>query len=129
MSNIRTALFASGVSLLLAAGAGSSGAFHTHLVKSEPAANDTLSRAPRALRLWFSERVELAVTTVKLADQSGAPIALAPLARPDTGEAAPVVASLAKSIPPGHYVVSWSTAAKDGHPSKGTIPFVIRAAH
>lgn len=101
---------------------------HTHLEKSEPAANDTLGRSPTAIRLWFSEKVELAVTTVKLTNGAGAPVALAPLARPDTGEKAPVVTALLKPVPPGNYVVTWVTAAKDGHPSNGTIAFNVRAA-
>lgn len=74
---------------------------HTHLTKSEPSANDTLAVAPRALRLWFSEKVELPVTTVKLTDAAGAAIEVAPLARPDTGEQAPIVAALSKSVTPG----------------------------
>jgi methionine-rich copper-binding protein CopC len=28
--------------------------WHLHLLKSEPAANDTLHAAPAAIRLWFS---------------------------------------------------------------------------
>src|SRR5579884_2459007 len=102
-------------------------AFHTHLIKSEPAANETLAVAPHAIRLWFSEKVELAVTTVKLDDAGGEAVRLAPLARPDTGEQAPVVASLTKPVALGRYVVAWSTAAKDGHPAKGSYPFVVRA--
>src|SRR5437899_2957485 len=65
-------------------------ALHTRLIRSEPAANDTLVAIPRALRLWFSEKVELPVTSVKLTDGAGAAIELAPLARPDTGEHAPI---------------------------------------
>jgi methionine-rich copper-binding protein CopC len=102
---------------------------HTHLEKSEPANNDTIARSPAAIRLWFSEKVELPVTTVKLADAAGGAIALAPLARPDTGEKAPVIVSLQKPLAAGNYVVTWMTAAKDGHPSNGTIAFTVKATH
>jgi len=101
---------------------------HTHLIKSEPASNDTLANSPRAIRLWFTERVELPVTTVRLADAAGRPVALDPLARPDTGQAAPVVAPVKKPLAPGGYVVTWSTAARDGHPANGTFGFVVKAA-
>jgi methionine-rich copper-binding protein CopC len=100
---------------------------HTHLVKSYPTENDTLATPPKALRLWFSEPVELAVTSVKLANAAGTPIALDPVARPDTGKNAPVVAAVKNSLPAGDYVVSWSTAALDGHPAKGTIAFVVKS--
>jgi methionine-rich copper-binding protein CopC len=101
---------------------------HTHLVKSEPAADDTLATSPRAIRLWFSEQVELPVTTVKLGIASGANVSLAALARPDTGQSAPVTAMLTAPLKPGAYVVTWSTAAKDGHPASGTFNFVVKAA-
>jgi methionine-rich copper-binding protein CopC len=102
---------------------------HAHLVKSEPANNDTLARSPVAIRLWFSEQVELVVTTVKLTDGGGGTIALSPLTRPDTGESAPVLAALRKPLAPGNYTVTWKTAAKDGHASNGTFVFSMKARH
>jgi methionine-rich copper-binding protein CopC len=101
---------------------------HTRLVKSEPANNDTLANSPTAIRLWFSEKVELPVTRLKLADAAGTAIALSPPARPETGDDAPVVSAVKKALPAGAYVLSWSTAAKDGHPAKGTISFFVKAA-
>ncbi len=101
---------------------------HAHLVKSEPANDDTIAKSPRAIRLWFSEKVELPVTRVKLADASGTAIAVAALARPDTGDAAPVTATLKAPLKAGGYVISWSAAAKDGHAATGKINFVVRAA-
>jgi methionine-rich copper-binding protein CopC len=103
-------------------------AWHTHLVRSEPAVNDTLARSPSAIRLWFSEPVELAVTTVKLADAAGTSVALAKVTRADAGEAAPVAVTLNAPLPPGSYVITWRTAAKDGHPANGTINFVVKEA-
>lgn len=101
---------------------------HTHLVKSEPAANDTLATSPRTFKLWFSEPVELPVTTLKLTGPAGAMIPLAPLARPDTAADAPIVAAPRRPLDAGAYVLTWSTAAKDGHPAKGSIHFVVKAA-
>jgi methionine-rich copper-binding protein CopC len=99
---------------------------HVHLEKSAPAANDTLAASPKSIRLWFSEPVELAVTTAKLANASGAAFALGPVAR-DTAKDAPVTATITKPLPAGSYVVTWSTAATDGHPAKGTFAFVVKA--
>jgi methionine-rich copper-binding protein CopC len=101
---------------------------HAHLEKSEPANNDTLARSPAAIRLWFSEKIELPVSSVKLANGAGAAIALKPLARPDTGEKAPVIASLQKPLAAGNYVVSWTAAAQDGHASTGKFEFTVKAA-
>src|SRR5947199_7014244 len=79
---------------------------HAHLVKSQPAANDTLVAAPPAVRLWFSEKVELPITKVKLSDGRGAAVALGALTRQDTCEQAPIVAPLGKPLAPGSYVVN-----------------------
>ena len=123
-------LMSAGLTAFVGTAAASSvvSARHTHLVKSEPAADDTLSTSPRAIRLWFSEQVELPVTTVKLEGAGGARVALGTLARPDTGQAAPVSATLNAPLAAGSYVVTWSTAAKDGHPASGTFSFVVKAA-
>jgi copper resistance protein C len=102
---------------------------HTHLKKSDPAANDTLASAPHAVRLWFTEKVELPVTAVRLTDASGVVVRLATLARPNTGEDAPIVATIEGAVHAGAYSVAWSTAAKDGHPANGKFGFVVKPAY
>jgi len=99
---------------------------HLHLEKSEPAANDTVKSAPAAVRLWFSEQPELAVTTVRLTGAPGGPVALAPLTR-DAGADAPVVAPLRARPAAGTYTVWWRSTAADGHVSTGQFQFVIAA--
>jgi methionine-rich copper-binding protein CopC len=96
-------------------------------MKSEPAANDTVP-APAAVRLWFSEKVELKVTTVKLVSAAGGAVAVGTLSRSDAERDAPVVATITKPLGPGAYTVNWSTAANDGHPTKGTVDFVVKSA-
>jgi hypothetical protein len=98
---------------------------HVHLVRSEPAAHDTLTSAPKAITLWFSEGVELKVTTVKLADAAGKAVPLGAPALRDSGKDAPVVATVSRVLAPGRYTVAWSTASRDGHPAKGKIDFVV----
>lgn len=103
------------------------GRWHVHLLKSEPAANDTLRASPAAIKLWFSGPPEMAVTTVKLASASGAAVPVAAPTR-DTAADAPVTAAIARGLPAGDYVITWRTTAQDGHPSNGTIPFVVAAS-
>ncbi|HVT40343.1 MAG TPA: copper resistance protein CopC [Gemmatimonadaceae bacterium] len=100
---------------------------HAYLVRSEPAAHDTTS-APRAVRLWFSERVELKVTRIKLAHAAGGAVPMNKPAPAGDDADAPIVATVAETLAPGAYTVKWSTAGKDGHPSKGTIDFVVKSA-
>jgi methionine-rich copper-binding protein CopC len=100
---------------------------HLHLERSEPAANDTVASAPAAVRLWFSEQPELAVTTIRLSATAGGAVALAPLTR-DTGATAPVVAPLRAHPAAGTYNVWWRSTARDGHVSTGQFQFVIAAS-
>jgi copper transport protein len=97
---------------------------HLHLERSEPKANDTVASAPAAVRLWFSEQPELAVTTIRLTATGGTPVSLAPLTR-DTGATAPVVAPLRAHPAAGAYTVFWRSTARDGHVSNGQFQFVI----
>jgi methionine-rich copper-binding protein CopC len=123
----RAALPMIGIAIIAAASAFSAPVFrHTALTKSEPAKNDTLSVSPKVIKLWFSEPVVLTVTKVKLTNAAGAAIALGALAQPGKGEDLPVIASVSKLLTPGAYTVTWSTAADDGHPAKGTFGFVVK---
>jgi methionine-rich copper-binding protein CopC len=97
---------------------------HLHLLRSQPAANDTVAAAPAALRFWFSERPELAITSVKLASSNGTAVELAKLAV-DTGANGPLVAAVRGQIAKGTYTVTWRTTAMDGHPANGTFNFVV----
>ena len=101
--------------------------FHAHLDKSEPAANDTLATSPHALKLWFSEKIELKTSRVQLEGGSG-PVALGDLVRDDAKENAPVTSVVTKALVAGRYTVSWTAGGKDGHPAKGTYRFVIKGA-
>jgi copper resistance protein C len=98
---------------------------HIHLMRSQPSANDTVATAPAALRFWFSERPELAVTTVKLTSAAGTAVALAPVAVDTGGASAPLVATVRGAIAPGTYSVMWRTTATDGHPASGRFDFVV----
>ncbi len=101
--------------------------FHTKLLKSAPAANDTLTTAPTALSLWFNEKVALKVTTVKLAGPAG-DVKLGAVTRDEKVKDAPVVAAITTPLGAGSYTASWSVAGDDGHPVKGTFAFVVKGA-
>lgn len=103
---------------------------HMKLSRSEPAANQTLPASPTEVKLWFTQRPELTVTSVKLRSGAGASAverALAPLARA-VADSAPIVAPVGAALAPGHYEVAWRTMARDGHVLNGVIPFDVGSA-
>src|SRR3954471_2744020 len=100
---------------------------HAHLRRSEPAANARLSSPPSAIRLWFTERPELAFTRVRLRAADSSEIALGTAARM-TDDPMGVTVSIEPSLPPGKYTVLWRTAAADGHASSGSFGFELAGA-
>lgn len=100
---------------------------HLKLLKSEPAANATLPVPPTTVKLWFSQRPELAVTRVTIRGATGAERVLAPLSRGEAGDA-PITGEVGIALPPGAYTIAWRTMAKDGHVLSGTVPFRVASA-
>jgi len=110
------------------ASVGDGARFHAHLVRAEPAVNDTISATPTAVRLWFSEPVELGLSRVKIVRVGGDTVKTSGLRR--EGSAA-TSAALDLSAPPtaaGTYVVTYRVVARDGHPTTGSYNFVLKGA-
>lgn len=99
---------------------------HTRLVRSEPAKDSVIRVAPTELKLWFSEKLDLAVTRVRLTAGEVA-VETGPLTRAEAADA-PIVAPLVAPLRDGNYTVTWSTASADGHPVRGTFRFTVRSA-
>lgn len=104
---------------------------HLKLIRSEPLANAHLTAAPTEVKLWFTQRPELTVTSIKVKSGTGTTAverALAPLARAAAANS-PITAPVGAALAPGHYEVVWRTMARDGHVLNGVIPFDVGAAH
>ena len=99
---------------------------HMALTKSEPKSNDSVSTAPKAIKLWFSEKVEAAAVTVKLTDAKHAPIALGKITVAAGQANAPAVATIATTLAKGQYSVEWKALASDGHPASGKFLFDVK---
>ena len=101
--------------------------FHARLVKAQPGVNDTVTVSPDSLKLWFSERVELPLSKVVLKGGRAAKM-LGELVFGGSGVDAPMVAAVRDKLTPGTYIVDWTIAGKDGHPTKGSYTFVVKPA-
>lgn len=96
---------------------------HTALRRSDPASGARLEQAPGAIRLWFRERVQLAVTRVRLVGADGREELLALSA--DPADSSGVVAAVPAALGSGRWVVRWQTGGRDGHPVRGQFHFVL----
>lgn len=100
---------------------------HVRLTRSDPANHATLRTAPRAISLWFSESVQLSVTSVRMTGPGGA---AETLAAPRIGEGphAPVIVDVRGEVAIGTHTVTWRTMSRDGHAANGTLTFTISLA-
>lgn len=111
--------------LLLAACAFATPA-HAHglLRSSEPASGAHLAVAPTSIRLQFTERPALALTSVRMTGQAGEAVAVGPLSLVTDARFA-VSARIEGRLTSGVYTVHWQVAGDDGHPTSGTYRFTL----
>ncbi|MEZ4456275.1 MAG: copper resistance protein CopC [Gemmatimonadales bacterium] len=97
-------------------------AFHNRLVKSDPAADSTV-KSPRAIRLWFAEKVDakLSSITVMTADSTKVDAGKART----TDDPKSIAVDLAAPLGAGAYQVVWRTAGDDGHAVRGRFRFSV----
>lgn len=126
MTRFRLTLAALGAAVALTTAASAPPAFHASLKKAIPGKGDTVAVSPDSLKLWFSEKVEIPLTKVTLSG-GGAAHKLGAPAVGGTVADAPIVVPVAEKLAPGTYTVDWTVAGKDGHPSKGSYDFVVKA--
>lgn len=114
-----------GVGLLLNPGLAPPALAHTHLVRSEPAAQAALAAPPRRFALYFAQPIEGAFSRYLLI--AGQDNRQWPLAADQPAVRHPVaVSGPLPELKPGRYVLRWSVVSLDGHRQEGRIPFTVR---
>lgn len=97
-------------------------AAHANLSRSNPPANATVNEPPEEIRLWFTETIEPAFSSITLRDSDGNLVNT-----PDAVVDDPFQLALAPGdLPNGVYTVSWKVVSKtDGHLTQGSFSFGI----
>ena len=100
--------------------------FHLALRRSDPAKDSILVKAPGAITLWFTQKPEMAVTTISVLDPRAAKVEMTP-PRMDAADDTKVIADVKGTLRPGVYIVQWKTSSRDGHVIRGDFAFTVRA--
>jgi methionine-rich copper-binding protein CopC len=100
---------------------------HLGLKRAEPGANDTVSASPATLKLWFTQSVQAAGTSLRVTGAADHIVAIGDVSV-EKAELSPAVVKVNETLKPGTYVVAWRTMAADGHPATGKFSFTVRAA-
>ena len=95
---------------------------HAELVRSDPADNSAMAKAPDTVRLWFSEPVAPGFTGARILNEHGR-VVPGVLAHTDTADPTLLVLKL-PALPDGVYTVAFTAlSAADGHTTQGHIAF------
>jgi len=98
---------------------------HTRLAASAPAAGSVV-RAPAVVRLDFTTRAELALTSVRVLRADGSLVRLGPV-EGEREDVRAVRIRVDETLAAGDYVVEWTTGSTDGHPVRGRFTFTVEA--
>lgn len=96
-------------------------AAHAVLLRTDPAPQSTVPSPPEAVRLRFSEPVEVAFGAVRVFDVDGKRVDDGRIGTADGRRELVVPARLAG----GTYTVTWRVLSTDGHRITGTFPFYV----
>lgn len=107
--------------LLLAQSHASAHAFLDH---AQPRVGATVRASPPEVKIWFTQNVEPAFSTIEVRDASGAQVD-----KKDTHRDPQNKSLLAVSLPPlekGTYRVSWRVVSVDTHRTQGHFQFTVK---
>jgi copper transport protein len=97
---------------------------HAILLKSDPADHATLAEPPSEIRMWFSEDVNLELSSVRVMDENGEEVN-STLLSPDLKQPNLVSVSLS-NIGAGVYTVAYAVQSRmDGHMNEGSLSFGV----
>jgi copper resistance protein C len=97
---------------------------HAFMVRAEPRVGSKAKKTPTEVRIWFSEPVEAALSTIKVFDEKGKQVDKKNM-RSDPSNRALLDVSLAPALPAGTYRVIWRVISVDTHVTNGDFRFRI----
>ena len=96
---------------------------HARLIRSDPKAGATVA-APKALKMWFSESIVAAKSSVAVTGPAGS-VATGKLAV-DAKAPRQVSVPVTGALKPGAYKVHWTMTTEDTHTMEGDLAFTVK---
>lgn len=96
---------------------------HAFLDRADPRVGSRVKTPPAQVRLWFTERLEPAFSTMRVLDAAGKQVDMQD-ARVDPGDGALLVVSI-PPLGPGSYKVVWRVLSVDTHVTEGNFTFTV----
>lgn len=95
---------------------------HAMLDRASPAVGSTVTSAPRAVTLTFTQDVEPAFSSVRVEDSGGAPVTQG---KAKLGGSRNMLRVGLKPLAPGSYRVIWKVLSVDTHTTQGNFSFQV----
>ena len=96
---------------------------HARLQRADPRAKSTLRTPPAQVRLWFTEQLEPAFSTIRVVNETGEQVDKAD-SQVDPKAPKQLHVSL-NALPPGTYKVIWRVLSVDTHVTEGSFTFRV----
>ena len=96
---------------------------HAFLQRAEPAVGSTVQTSPAEVRVWFTEKIEPAFSTIQVFGASGKEMDQRDV-HVDRSDQALLHVSV-PPLPPGTYKVVWRVVSVDTHVTKGNFTFQV----
>jgi len=96
---------------------------HAFVDHAEPAAGSQIQAAPTQVKIWFTEKLEPALSKIQVFDSSGLEVDKRDV-KIDQSNAALLTVSLSK-LKPGKYKVVWRVVSVDTHVTTGNFTFEL----
>ncbi len=112
-----------GLAALIVLGSAAPASAHPILLRTDPAPQTTVAVAPDAVRLYFSEPLEVALTAVEVDEADGHQVESGPVGHGD-GDRQVIVGVHLRN---GTHTVNWRVTSDDGHTVHGNFSFSVGA--
>ncbi len=97
---------------------------HAFLDHSDPKVGSTITNSPTELKVWFTQQLEPAFSTLEVQDAQGKEVDKKD-AHLDDKDKSLFIVSL-PSLPPGTYTVIWHAVSVDTHKTQGHFEFTVK---
>ncbi len=97
---------------------------HAFLDHADPKVGSTVTGSPKELKLWFTQELEPAFSTVEVHDAGDKQVDNKDAHLDDKNKTLLVVSL--PTLPPGTYTVSWHVVSADTHKTQGHFEFTIK---
>ena len=99
---------------------------HAFLDHSDPKVGSEVSAAPTEVRIWFTQEIEPAFSSIQVFDAGGKEVDKKDCHQ-DSKDKTLLIVSIPADAGPGAYKVSWHVISIDTHKTQGDFKFTINA--